>query len=156
MRAPFEVSDVMDAQFEKELIDINTGFFGGNGLMTTVSLYSGIGYAFIKNLQLEVDGYRKIKKNSNSHNMYADVMFAPSVNFKWSEHIDSTTAPFVLDESIAKKRLGLRFGYAYNLSVVQSVSFAARVDMGWRPGFKTNSFFMYIGCGLAVNLIRGE
>ncbi len=139
-QSPFMVS---------ELSKVNTSLIKGN-LIRSTSVFGGLSYNIIHNTQIRVSGLRGIKSNAKWLNMYADVMYAP--------HLAVADIADSLQENMSseKNRLGWRAGLLADFHTTKFLTFGGRAEIGSRPGFKNNGFFLYFGMGATIGLWKDK
>ncbi|GIV27027.1 MAG: hypothetical protein KatS3mg027_0841 [Bacteroidia bacterium] len=105
----------------------NKNFSKAYGATTVLSLYGGIQFRTIRQLQLDVDGYG-FRENSVYYDIFIDLLFAPVVSIK---DFTSSGKTYNIDYS-KKSHFGWRMGFAKRHPKDQGFNF--KFEFGVRPG----------------------
>lgn len=103
--------------------------YGGYTMMSYSAIYAGIGAKRITNLQVDTD--YGIRDHAYCFDLFADVVYAPILNFA-DVYTTGGTAWEVSNEDVT--RIGWRLGAVVRSSVKSRLSY--RTELGTRPGFR--------------------
>ncbi len=124
----------------------------------------GFSYQIITNLMIRLlseDGQELIGQASNQRanskwmRWYFDILYAPAINIDNFSGMDNNY--FLInnnDNGVEKKPFGFRYGIEWDMPAYRTVCYNLKAEVGSRPGIKKNSFYMNVGVGLTLNLIK--
>lgn len=121
----------------------------------SLGMYAGIDYKSIRNVIINADGYGK-KSNKTENNIYADVLFTPSVKYELKPN---SKQPMFNNVDInipenKRKMLGWRVGWHFTYNY--GLGFNAKMELGQQPGIASKSFFVTIGFGATIGFKTKE
>lgn len=124
--------------------------------LSGVVIVAGVSMHRITNLHVLVNGNAK-RSNERWLSTYFDVMYAPVIKVKdfTGKNSDNNSSLFIMsdgDNGIIKKRLGWRYGMVVDFHCEKRTTFSGRVEIGSRPGVKSNGFYVRGGIGMTFNL----
>jgi len=116
-------------------------------LVTMTGIAFGIGHLSWSNLQANIEGYG-IKYGSEMSGFYFDLIYATSINI----NNDPSEYYYTYD---ASSKLGYRIGYQIYKNVSRTISLYMKMEIGNRPGIKTDSSVPDFGflAGFAIQLL---
>ncbi len=159
-RSPFHLSELKGRGSVNDTAGVALGGFqSASSLVKTVTCFAGVSYNIVRNTTISVAGYRKTRSNAKWLSMYADVMFAPSASFEnfTAENTDFAASYFEIsdgDNGVVKKRIGWRTGLVADFNTAKTITYSGRVELGSRPGIKSNGFYLYCGLGMTISVIK--
>jgi hypothetical protein len=138
-----------------------SGFVSPGVLLKSTSVFGGLSYSIIHNTKISAIGFGKSKANAVWLNYYVDFLFAPIINFQdfYAENSDKVMSLFEInsgENGIEKNRLGWRTGFVSDFDISKRITYSGRVEIGSRPGIKSNGFYLYCGLGMTIPILKSK